>query len=205
MREGGRGRGREGTREGTREGGDEGGGMTCSSKYGLPMLSRQWCALSAEINPRDEEQMLLERVEANTGTESLSTAKKNQSNQRASLAELFLATTNHIIMVVTFTNHALDDFLESLLDNGVTNIVRIGGRCRSDRISEYNLRELGRSGKAPFSREHTRRYAQLKQTIEEAEKDVMRLVPIISREIGEKWWARIEPFLKDYHQTSWEQ
>ncbi len=121
------------------------------------------------------------------------------------LAELFVPSTDHIILVVTFTNHALDDFLESLLDKGITKIVRIGGRSRSDRLSEYNLRELDRSGKAPFSREQTRRYAQLKGTIEEAEKDVKRLVQIISREIGEKWWERVEPFLKTHHRTCWEQ
>ena len=57
---------------------------TRSSKYGLPMLSRQWRKLSSEINPRDEERMLLERVEANTGTGSSNTAKKRQGDQRAS-------------------------------------------------------------------------------------------------------------------------
>lgn len=66
---------------------------------------------------------------------------------------------------MTFTNHALDDILEDLLDPGITELVRIGGRSRSERLSEYNLRELGRSGKAPFSREQTRRYAQLKGDI----------------------------------------
>jgi hypothetical protein len=121
------------------------------------------------------------------------------------LAELFLASTDHIILVVTFTNHALDDFLESLLDNGVNEIVRIGGRSRSDRLSEYNLRELGRSGKAPFSREQTRRYAQLKETIEKAEKDVNRQTKIISREIGEKWWGTVDSFLETYHRACWEQ
>jgi hypothetical protein len=121
------------------------------------------------------------------------------------LAEIFLASTDHTILVVTFTNHALDDFLESLLDNGVKNLVRMGGRSRSDRLSEYNLHELRQSGKAPFSREQTRRFAQLKKSIEEAEKDVERLGKIISREIGEKWWDRIEPFLKTYHRNSWEQ
>ena len=121
------------------------------------------------------------------------------------MAEIFLASSDHTILVVTFTNHALDDFLESLLDKGVKKIVRMGGRSRSDRLSEYNLRELSRSGKAPFSREQTRRYAQLKKTIEEAEKDVKHHEKIISREIGEKWWSRVEPFLKTYHQNSWEQ
>ena len=121
------------------------------------------------------------------------------------LAEIFLASSDHTILVVTFTNHALDDFLESLLDNGVKEIVRMGGRSRSDRLSEYNLRELSQSGKAPFSREQTRRYAQLKKTIEEAEKDVQRYEKVLSREIGEKWWNRVEPFLQTYHRSSWEQ
>ncbi len=121
------------------------------------------------------------------------------------LAELFLASTNHIILVVTFTNHALDDFLESLLDNGVTQIVRLGGRSRSHRLVQYNLRELGRSGKAPLSREQTRRCAKLRETIEEAKTEVERLVPNISMEFGEKWWERVEPFLKTFHRTCWEQ
>ncbi len=121
------------------------------------------------------------------------------------MAELFLASTNHIILVITFTNHALDDFIDSLLDNGVNDIVQIGGRSRSDRLSEYNLRELGQSGKAPFSCEQTQRYAQLKNTIEEAEKDVNCWIKIISRKIGEQWWGTVEPFLETYHQTCWEQ
>ena len=32
------------------------------------------------------------------------------------------------ILVVCFTNHALDQFLEGLLDAGITNIIRVGGR-----------------------------------------------------------------------------
>ena len=121
------------------------------------------------------------------------------------MTEILLASTSHIILIVTYTNHALDDILEDLLDNGVTDIVRIGGRSRSERLSEYSLRELGRSGKAPFSREQNRRYAQLKGVIEEAEKDVARLEKLLAREIGEKWWKTVEPHLKSRHPKSWEQ
>ena len=32
------------------------------------------------------------------------------------------------ILVVCLTNHALDQFLEALMDAGVTGIVRVGGR-----------------------------------------------------------------------------
>ena len=59
-----------------------------ASKHGLPMLSRQWRKLSSEINPRDEQRMLLERVQANTGTGSTagaiaSTATEKQTDQSA--------------------------------------------------------------------------------------------------------------------------
>jgi hypothetical protein len=59
-----------------------------ASKHGLTMLSRQWRKLSSEINPRDEQRMLLERVQANTGTGSTagaiaSTATEKQTDQSA--------------------------------------------------------------------------------------------------------------------------
>ncbi|KAI7227109.1 hypothetical protein KC330_g8546 [Hortaea werneckii] len=46
------------------------------------------------------------------------------------------------ILCVCFTNHALDQSLERLLDEGVSNIVRIGGRSKSDRLANVNLREV---------------------------------------------------------------
>ena len=97
---------------------------------------------------------------------------------------------------MTFTNHALDDVLESLIDVGIPDIVRMGGRSRSERLTQYNLKELGKT-KAPFSREQTRRFAQLKEEIEESKEDIERLQRIISREIGVKWWDRISTFLRD--------
>lgn len=121
------------------------------------------------------------------------------------LAEIFLSSTSHTLLLICFTNHALDDVLESLLDVGVTGIVRLGGRSRSERLSKYNLRELGRSGKAPFSREQTRRFAQLKEEIETAKSDIERLQRVLSREIGEKWWNTVEVYLKDSDPDSYHQ
>ena len=93
--------------------------------------------------------------------------------------------------------------MEDLLDNGITGIDRTSGRSCSERLSEYNLRELGRSGKAPFSREQTRRYAQLKGIIEEAETDVTRLDYVLYW--GRMWWGKVEPFLMNRHRESWVQ
>ncbi len=49
------------------------------------------------------------------------------------------------ILVVCYTNHALDQFLEGILKY-TTEIVRIGGQSRSETLAPYNLR--GRSNLA---------------------------------------------------------
>lgn len=121
------------------------------------------------------------------------------------LAQTILASTNETILCVCYTNHALDDFLESLLDVGIHDIVRVGGRSRNERLNEFNLREKAKGGKAPFSREQTRRYAQLKQTIEEAVKEVESIQQICRREIGKGWWNRVECHLKHSHPEAWQQ
>ena len=36
------------------------------------------------------------------------------------------------ILVVCYTNHALDSFLESLIAKGITSIVRVGGRSKNE-------------------------------------------------------------------------
>ncbi|KAK3074007.1 hypothetical protein LTR53_003903 [Teratosphaeriaceae sp. CCFEE 6253] len=46
------------------------------------------------------------------------------------------------IICVCYTNHALDQGLERLVDEGTENIVRIGGSSKSARLAEINLREV---------------------------------------------------------------
>ncbi|KAM0324565.1 hypothetical protein ACHAQA_007950 [Verticillium albo-atrum] len=48
------------------------------------------------------------------------------------------------IVCVCYTNHALDQLLEHLVDGGVTQIVRIGSRSKSDRLADVNLRVVAR-------------------------------------------------------------
>ncbi|KAK2062305.1 P-loop containing nucleoside triphosphate hydrolase protein [Colletotrichum caudatum] len=49
------------------------------------------------------------------------------------------------IMCVCYTNHALDQLLEHLLDDGVQNIIRIGSRSKSERLDAVNLRQVVQS------------------------------------------------------------
>ncbi|KAJ6257390.1 hypothetical protein Dda_8279 [Drechslerella dactyloides] len=46
------------------------------------------------------------------------------------------------IICVCYTNHALDQFLEHLLDDNVTSIIRLGSRSKSERLEPYLLKKL---------------------------------------------------------------
>ena len=45
------------------------------------------------------------------------------------------------ILIICFTNHALDQFLEGILEFE-ENVVRIGGRSMSTKLKEKNLNSL---------------------------------------------------------------
>ncbi|KAJ5687614.1 hypothetical protein N7536_010233 [Penicillium majusculum] len=50
------------------------------------------------------------------------------------------------ILCVTYTNHALDQLLEDLLDNNVTSqIVRIGSQSKSERLERFNLQTVAKN------------------------------------------------------------
>lgn len=55
------------------------------------------------------------------------------------------------ILVVCYTNHALDQFLEHLLDQGVTSIVRVGSQSKSQRLQEYSLKSMMINWKKPYA------------------------------------------------------
>ncbi|KAG5661901.1 hypothetical protein KAF25_004140 [Fusarium avenaceum] len=46
------------------------------------------------------------------------------------------------ILCVCYTNHALDQLLEHLLDDGTERIIRIGSRSKSERLQALNLRSV---------------------------------------------------------------
>ncbi|CAO3565268.1 unnamed protein product [Mortierella alpina] len=46
------------------------------------------------------------------------------------------------IVCICYTNHALDQFLEHLLDEGITSIARIGSRSKAERLDSYNLESM---------------------------------------------------------------
>ena len=55
------------------------------------------------------------------------------------LTRILIHSTSSPILVVCFTNHALDQFLAHFLDF-TDNIVRIGGRCNDERLLPFQLK-----------------------------------------------------------------
>ncbi|KAM0422049.1 hypothetical protein ACHAPD_000492 [Fusarium lateritium] len=48
------------------------------------------------------------------------------------------------ILCVCYTNHALDQLLEHLLDDGIKSIIRMGSRSKSEQLENLNLRAVAR-------------------------------------------------------------
>lgn len=48
------------------------------------------------------------------------------------------------IVVVCYTNHALDQMLEHLIDSGMEGVVRVGGRSQSITIQRHNIRSVAK-------------------------------------------------------------
>ncbi|KAL0023606.1 hypothetical protein WJX77_006297 [Trebouxia sp. C0004] len=57
------------------------------------------------------------------------------------------------VLIVCFTNHALDQFLEGLLAAGLTDMVRVGGRSKNDALAQYNIHELVRDKAMPAQKQ----------------------------------------------------
>ncbi|KAJ4137229.1 hypothetical protein NW768_002811 [Fusarium equiseti] len=59
------------------------------------------------------------------------------------------------IVVVCYTNHALDQFLKHLLDVGISRIIRIGGRSVAPELAGLNLRVVNRDTAKTYTEQST--------------------------------------------------
>ncbi|RUS19771.1 hypothetical protein BC937DRAFT_86940 [Endogone sp. FLAS-F59071] len=105
------------------------------------------------------------------------------------------------ILCICYTNHALDQFLEHLLDKGIKGIVRIGGRSRSERLQGYSLELLMRSQQMSYD---------TRQAIQDGKKqweDVSRNLIVIDKALkdGILPWKYLAPFLMDQCYEQYEQ
>jgi hypothetical protein len=91
------------------------------------------------------------------------------------------------ILVITFKNHALDQFLEKCLDfcKGEGSIVRVGGRSKNETLLKYNLQaHMARKGE--FSSDYLDNHRKMKEIQEDLEKSLRSL---------QKLQLHFDPFL----------
>ncbi|KAI1812209.1 hypothetical protein GGS20DRAFT_41895 [Poronia punctata] len=93
------------------------------------------------------------------------------------------------ILCVCYTNHALDQLLEHLIDDGVDQIVRIGSRSKSERLEKVNLRAIAQN--ADRTRHEKSSLYKATQALREQE-------GILSESLGELSFCLGRTALQDY-------
>lgn len=135
-----------------------------------------------------------------------------KSYMGVSLLEVLLANKRAArlgpIVVVTFSNHALDAVLERAVDAGVKQVIRIGSRSKSERLANVNLRVVAQ--KEELTKLEKREWWETKQELKNhgtsikeclddlkeacSEASVLKML----REEYPKWHTRlIEPEIDD--------
>ena len=112
------------------------------------------------------------------------------------IIELIYQHTNEVILLEAYTNHALDQVLEGLLDKGITEIVRIGGRSKSKRLEPFNIRNLVETRKALMPSGFKRRAATLYQKREVAETEAGELAKRVNMNSQSASWNVMSDFLR---------
>jgi hypothetical protein len=98
------------------------------------------------------------------------------------------------ILVVTFTNHALDQSLEHLLDQGISQIIRMGGNSKSERLADLNLRKV--AAEIERTRAENSEYRRTKGQMSEESKAITQYLKSLNHPttLIEKYLDRENPY-----------
>ncbi|KAI9445914.1 hypothetical protein H4582DRAFT_1804702, partial [Lactarius indigo] len=154
-------------------------------------IARQQLLRSSELDPS--------QVDAVIDTLTREVSLIQGFTAKEILRVLFSSNVRPIVLIA-FTNHALDHMVTSVLDaNITTNIVRLGSRTTDPRIEQYSLHELvQRSGRGELQGELNRlaigcEYAAMKQAEVETTQ-IMNQIPL-----PRLTWEDTEKFLDLHH------
>ena len=98
------------------------------------------------------------------------------------------------VVVVCQTNHALDDFLKSLLKKGIKNVVRLGNRSTEEWTSQYMLKNIRH--KTKLSGKQGRERSLASAHIENIVKQASNLAESLSSQTV--CWVLVEDYLKEH-------
>ncbi|ODM90617.1 NFX1-type zinc finger-containing protein 1 [Orchesella cincta] len=98
------------------------------------------------------------------------TGRKNLPNQS-------LVIPNAPILILCYTNHALDQFLELLLSEiDELDLIRVGGQCKSEILKRHSLPEKRAQMKLPYIKDGKKNFYRQVQSLEKQLSDVLNEV-----------------------------
>jgi hypothetical protein len=115
------------------------------------------------------------------------------------IASHFYQKTSLKILCVCYTNHALDQFLESLIDKNLKSILRIGGGCKSETLQTYRLQKKAATDK-DSKKSSFQLYKEIEAAYASARKGLKRITCFIGKnqfKQGRDFWA----FLKSNYNS----
>ncbi|KAH9912307.1 uncharacterized protein BXZ73DRAFT_56354 [Epithele typhae] len=117
------------------------------------------------------------------------------------IIRVFISSEVRPIVLIAFTNHALDHMVESVLDGGITDkIVRLGNRSDNEKVAQFSLDKIERSGRAErgtsaFDRSIGGQFRIMKELEEEMTRTMMNIrLPRVN-------WHRMEEYLDEHHRA----
>ncbi|KAH8976901.1 hypothetical protein EDB92DRAFT_1938185 [Lactarius akahatsu] len=155
-------------------------------------IARQQLTRSSKLDPSQVDAVIgtltreVSLIQGPPGTGKSFTGKE--------ILRVLFASQIRPIVLIAFTNHALDHMLTSVLDDKFTeNVVRLGSRATDERIEQYSLYKLEQlSGRRELDRSMGREYAAMKRVEEEMTRIMNRI------QLPGLTWKDTERFL-DFH------
>ena len=101
------------------------------------------------------------------------------------------------VIVVCYTNHALDQFLEHLIEVGIEKLIRIGGQSQSAILEGKNLRVVSKSGSKTKSENYD--VAMMIKAQERHERTIKSILSSLHGSQKRRDWANLKAHLSSVH------
>ncbi|KAF2138624.1 uncharacterized protein K452DRAFT_256255 [Aplosporella prunicola CBS 121167] len=98
------------------------------------------------------------------------------------------------ILCVCYTNHALDQLLEHLVDSGVEQIIRVGSRSKSEALQALNLRVIARKMESTKTEKHLA--WEYRTALEKDEQEIQGLT---AEYLKAESWKSVREYLKTHY------
>lgn len=104
------------------------------------------------------------------------------------------------IVCVSYTNHALDQLLEHLVEDGVEQLIRLGSRSKSELLQDLNLHHISKEIRLTKTEGHEK--YQLYENLDIILDEIERLMPGLR---DPAHWSNIKDYLETYQNRRFQQ